>query len=581
AMENWGGITFNESALLFDPLTSSQSTKEGIYNIVAHEVAHQWFGNLVTMAWWDDLWLNEGFANWMASKATDRFNPSWRVWPRANRSKNMAMLADARRTTHPIHQAVSLPSEAVSRFDEISYEKGEAVIRMLEAYLSEDVFGDGIRRYMKAHAYGNSTTDDLWAALEEASGKEVGAIARSWIRQPGFPLVSARLDGDAVRVSQSRFTLNFPEAEPLRWRIPLAYQVGPELRFHLLEGDEVRLPVQSQSAVKVNSGDCGYFRVWHHGELADRLRLGFAELPEADRVSLLADEWALAQSGQAPLQDYFGFVEAAHADESLAVWQQILDAFDQLDGLLLGEPARIPFQQAACRMLKPLGERLGWDERHDESDVQRVLRARVLGTLGRYGDSTVLAEARVRFEAFLHDPVSLPGNLRPTIFGLVGRVATPELYDTLHRLGREAERIEDRSILYAALGRALDPALASRTLAISLTDELDPTLATRLVLQVGAAENRDMTVGFALEHLDALLSKCDTLMKHRFLGHLYEAYADEAKAKELEEIARRVLPEDAWPEVEKSADQVRFQAEAKRRLLHDVESWAIAAAQAG
>lgn len=578
AMENWGGITFNESALLFDPATSSQSTKELIYSIVAHEVAHQWFGNLVTMAWWDDLWLNEGFASWMATKATDRFNPEWRLWPRANRSKNWAMATDARRATHPIYQHVDHPGEAVSRFDEISYEKGEAVIRMIEAYLGEDVFRDGMRRYMKRHAYGNTRTSDLWAALAEASGKAVDAIAQSWILQPGFPLVSAELDrkagGAALKVSQKRFTLRFPEAEPLLWKVPLVYAIDASPRFALLEGADLELPLEAPGAVvKINSGDSGYFRVCHEGELGEHLRRSFAQLPEADRVGLLADQWALAQARLAPLSDYLQMVDAARSDESLAVWQQILDAFDLLDLLLLDHPDRPGFHEAARELLASLAQRLGWEDRAGELDVQALLRGRVLSTLGRYGDSQVIAEARARFERFLSSPASLPGNLRPVVFGLVGRTAGPAQWDELHKLALGAERVEDRGMLYSSLARALDPALARRTLAIALTDEVEPTLAVRTVIHVGAAENRDQATEFTREHLETLQAKCDTLLRTRFVATLYEAFSDDARAAELEAIARTSLPEAALPEVQKAADLIRFHAELKESILPDAQRW--------
>lgn len=576
AMENWGGITFNEGALLFDPASSSQATKEGIFGIIAHEVAHQWFGNLVTMAWWDDLWLNEGFATWMATKATAHFYPEWEPWPRANRSKNWAMDADARSTTHPVYQTVEDVAVAVSRFDEISYDKGEAVIRMLEDYIGETSFREGIRHYMKAHAYGNSTTADLWTALEEASGKPVGAIARSWIEQPGFPLVTADLDpsGSAVVVRQERFTLNDPDAEPLSWRVPLIYAINGESSSVLFDAQETRLPLADIGAtIKLNWGDSGYYRVWHRGELGDRLSKAFPTLPEADRVALLSDSWALALSDRAPIGDYLTLVEATTGDDSLALLQQILGAFDELDVLLLEEPGRAPFHAAARRVLGPLGARLGWDDAEGEPDSWAMLRGRVLATLGRFGDEAVLAEARRRFALFLGSSDSLPGNLRAVVFGVVGRFATTGQYDTLHGLARGAERIEDRGMLYGALAKSRDPVLAARTLAVSLTDEAEPTLATNLVLHVAGGENRDLALAFAKEHLDLLMAKRDTIGRYKFLPTLFESFSEASKADELEAIARRTLPEPAWGEAQKGAERIRFQATLKIKLLPGVARW--------
>ena len=218
AMENWGGITYYESRLLFDPKSSSGETKQNIYEVLAHEVAHMWFGDLVTMAWWDNLWLNEGFASWMGSKCTEHFNPQWEVWlarelprdptRRIGIAKEAAMEGDARSTTHPIQQRIATEAEANSAFDDITYKKGQSFLRMLESYLGEDVFRDGIRRYIAAHEYSNTTTADLWNALSEASNKSVGEIAAGWTEQPGFPVVTVKREADGkIRLSQERFTV--------------------------------------------------------------------------------------------------------------------------------------------------------------------------------------------------------------------------------------------------------------------------------------------------------------------------------------------------------------------------------------
>src|SRR5438067_10162426 len=245
AMENWGGITYYESALLFDPKNSSAETKQNIYEVLAHEMAHQWFGDLVTMAWWDNLWLNEGFASWMGTKCTAHFNPQWEVWLRRSLprdptrrvgiAREQAMEGDSRSTTHPIQQPVATEAEANSAFDDITYKKGQSSLRMLESFVGEDVFRDGIRRYIAAHKYSNSTTADLWNALSEASKKPVGEIAAGWTEQPGFPVVKVNREGDGnIRLTQERFTVNFKNAPPLEWKIPLTYLVVGETTATLL-----------------------------------------------------------------------------------------------------------------------------------------------------------------------------------------------------------------------------------------------------------------------------------------------------------------------------------------------------------
>ncbi|WGS00666.1 M1 family metallopeptidase [Bradyrhizobium sp. ISRA443] len=222
AMENWGGITFFESRLLFDPATNAESARRGIFAIIAHEMAHMWFGDLVTMAWWDNLWLNEGFASWMATKASEQFYPQWQNWLNGYGVKQFAMALDARRTSHPIQQAIADHSEAVTAFDAITYNKGQALIRMLENYLGAQAFRDGIRKYMAVHAYSNSTTADLWQALESAAGKRIAGVAASFTERDGVPLVVAETvcDGTSQRLTlrQERFVIAPADVAPPSWR---------------------------------------------------------------------------------------------------------------------------------------------------------------------------------------------------------------------------------------------------------------------------------------------------------------------------------------------------------------------------
>src|SRR4029077_5256700 len=274
AMENLGGITYYESALLFDPKNSSAETKQNIYEVIAHEVAHMWFGDLVTMAWWDNLWLNEGFASWMGTKCTTHFNPQWEVWlrrsvprdptRRAGIAKEAAMEGDARSTTHPIQQPIATEAEANSAFDDITYKKGQSFLRMLESFLGEDVFREGIRRDMAAHIYSNTPTADYWEPLSEPSGKPVAEIAAGWTQQPGFPIVRVKREqGGSVSLTQERFTVNFRNAPPLKWKIPLTYAVvgeTPAARLMTGKSDNIRNIFQGR-ALKLNVNGAGNYRV--------------------------------------------------------------------------------------------------------------------------------------------------------------------------------------------------------------------------------------------------------------------------------------------------------------------------------
>ena len=286
---------------------------------MAHEMAHQWFGDLVTMAWWDNLWLNEGFATWMAIKAAEQFYPQWQSWLNGDGAKQFAMALDARRTSHPIRSRSPTRARRMIAFDAITYNKGQALIRMLENYLGEAAFRDGIRAYMAAHAYGNTTTADLWRALERAGHKPVTEIAASFTEQDGVPLISAETacNGDAQRLTlrQGRFVVapaRTAALPPRNWQIPVAVGkvgIAPSADVVLLHGS-TEIPAGScGDAVKVNLGDIGYYRVEYGPASMAALAKALPQMSPADRVNFLADGWAMVQAGRAEPSSYLALVE--------------------------------------------------------------------------------------------------------------------------------------------------------------------------------------------------------------------------------------------------------------------------------
>ncbi|MET0249572.1 MAG: M1 family metallopeptidase, partial [Sphingobium sp.] len=265
AMENWGAIFTFERALLVDPRFTSEATKRRIYETVAHEMAHQWFGDLVTMAWWDDLWLNEGFASWMATKVTDKLQPGWEMLLTRVDGREAAMNLDALSTTHPVVQKITTVDQVNQAFDAITYQKGEAVITMLEGYAGEDVWKTGIRAYMKQHAYGNTVTDDLWKAVEGAGAKGLVAIAHDFTSQPGIPLVrvdAAQCKGGntLLTLSQGEFSRDAKDKTPLKWNVPVKAQtLGGEAQRLILQG-KGQMTLPGCGAYVVNAGQTGYYR---------------------------------------------------------------------------------------------------------------------------------------------------------------------------------------------------------------------------------------------------------------------------------------------------------------------------------
>jgi aminopeptidase N len=581
AMENWGGITHDESHLLFDPKTSSAETKQNIYELLAHEIAHQWFGNLVTMAWWDNLWLNEGFASWMGSKCTAHFNPQWEVWLRRNLprdparragiAKEQAMEGDARSTTHPIQQAIVTEAEASSAFDDITYRKGLSFLRMLENYLGEKVFRDGIRRYIAAHAYSNSTTADLWRSLSDASTKPVVEIATGWIEQPGFPVVKVKREGDGkVSLLQERFTVNFKNAPQLEWKIPLTYSILGEAGATLLMSSKsTRLEkIPADRAFKLNANGAGNYRVVYDESSWNLLLGALPKLGVEDRVNLLSDAWALVQANRAPVSLYFDLVEKLPRSTNLAEHEQIINVLDFINRLLDGGSEREKFQRYARSLLRPTLEALGWESKKGEVAAATSLRASLIAALGSLNDQEVVTGCRARFAKYLGDSNLLPPNLRPAIFAVVGRYADEKTWDQLHKLGLETTSIEEKQNYYNALAAATDPALVKKTLFIALTDELPASRAILLVSKVAReSDHPDIAWDFAKANMKALLAKTDAFGANRYPPSLFNFFSEDSRAMELENYARTGLPPESASEVAKAVDEVQFRSEFKKRFI--------------
>ena len=597
AMENWGGITYFESVLLFDPKNSSAGTKQDIYEVIAHEMAHMWFGDLVTMAWWDNLWLNEGFASWMGSKCTAHFNSEWEVWlarklprdptRRTGIAKEAAMEGDARSTTHPIQQRIATEAEANSAFDDITYKKGQSFLRMLESFLGEDVFRDGIRRYINAHKYSNTTTVDLWKALSEASNKSVDEIAAGWTEQPGFPLVNVRREADGkIRLSQERFTVNFKKAPPLLWQIPVTYSVvglpaGASAKVGgtpatLLMTDKTasldNLP--ADRAVKLNVNGAGNYRVEYDASCWQLLLKELPKLGLEDRVNLMSDAWALVQAGRAPISLYFGLVEKLPASTDLAEHDQIIDVLDFINRLLAGTTQEVRFQHYAQSLLRPTLETLGWQPKAGEAPNAGRLRASLISALGFLNDPEIIAGCRERFGRYLADPASLPPDLRAPVLAVVGRYADEKTWNTLHELGLKTTSTEDKQNYYDALAYAVDPKLAKETLDISLTDELPTSRAVFLVSRVARDSGHpDIVWEFAKVNMKALLDKVDAAGANRYAPSLFTFFSEDARANELQKYAKKNLPQTTAPEVVKAVDEIQFRAEFKKRLITQLSEW--------
>jgi aminopeptidase N len=478
AMENWGAITFIDNAMLFDPATSSPQTRETIFLVVAHEMAHQWSGDLVTTAWWNNVWLNEGFATWMENKATDHFNPAWQIWPRQHSDRETAMGQDAMPTTHPIQQVIHDETEADSAFDGISYQKGGQVLRMVEDWIGPDVFRDGMRRYMKAHAYSSATSADFWAAMSAASGRDVAAVAAGFTEQPGVPLVSVArgcAGGEArITLTQDRFTLRDPGAKTETWTIPVTIGApGAATRRVLLGSTPQTLPIAGCDApVKINLGENGYYRTAYDAASLDALGKVLPRLDAVDQANLLGDQYALFGAGRASLASYLDLLAGLKSEDNIAVWMDTLNHLEELNTALRGSPERAAFDAYAIGLIKPEFSRLGWDAKPGESILDTILRPLMIKGLGQFDDAETLATADLRFHAFLADPAALPPALRDAVLGIVGHHADPTTWNALRDLGVKAASTEEKLRYFNAMAGAADPALMERNVIFANSGEI-------------------------------------------------------------------------------------------------------------
>jgi aminopeptidase N len=521
----------------------------------------------------------------MENKATDHFHPEWNIWLQAKSARDRAMRSDALSTTHPIVQPIATPAQADLAFDEITYQKGQAVIRMLEAYLGADAFREGVRRHMRAHAYGNAVTADLWAQLSATSGKPVEAVARSFTDQPGVPLVVAEpgpcRDGKrTISLRQERFALDVPNPTPLAWRVPVCLRaVGgawPETAEILLDGaSSVALGAcGDDSGVTANAEGIGYYRVAYAPTLFAPLAARFAPLDPADQLTLLSDAWTLGEAGRAPLADYLDLTRELPPGADYALWNQVLTTLLYIDELYGDAPGRAAFAGYARSLLAPVAARLGWDAAPEEAPNDAILRQRVLTLLGLLGDPAVVEEARRRFRAFQENPASLQGPVRLAVLRVTAAHADAATYEALRSIARQTAAFVQKQQFYEALAYARDPALARATLTLSLTDEAPPQLRPLLIQGVASNGLRpDLAWGFLVANFDAVAEGLDSGQRNRLPASVASRFTDAGRAVELREFADHYIPADAHAEADKAAAMIELRARVRTEGLPEVDRW--------
>lgn len=582
AMENPGAITYRLTAIAADPERSSTHALKGIFYTAAHELTHMWWGDLVTMAWWNDLWLNESFATFVGYKVTADLMPEWGMWRDFVATLARPFTLDALVSTHPISFEVKNAKQATERFDVITYWKGAGVVRMIEGFLGAEAFRAGVHSYLQRYREANATADDFWRELSAASGRDVAAIATAWIKEPGHPVVhvTARRDGEALRVTlrQARFyadpaAAKRPGAQPQVWPVPLVIKYGTKSgaaeRRDLLATEHSEVTLPGARWVFPNGGASGFYRFTMDDASLQAL---VAELQEAlsphERLLLLDNQWALLKAGVVSIDQYLAVLDGYGSESDRAVISMAADQLSALSVHGVTEEVRPRFERFVAEYYAPQFELLGWEPRPGEAVDERLKRAAVIGALGGVARSnTVRAEARRRLERYLADRSSLDPNLASVVAGVAARDGDADLYERYVERKRSAKTDpeEEQRFLLALTAFEL-PELVQRTLDLALGAEVRAQDRTFLLAGLlGRRASRLMAWAFVRQEWERLVALMDPMLLQgliRALGQL----TPEPAATEVRDFLAPRAREETRETIAQVTEQLAIDTAAYARL---------------
>lgn len=572
AMENWGAIFGFDHYFLLDPQVATLADEVRTYSYIAHEMAHQWVGDLVTMDWWNDLWLNEGFAEWMQYKATDHFHPEWDAWLPGLGEREEALQQDSLTGTHPVITPVADVLQADNEFDSITYAKGMFIVRMLEQYMGESAFRTGIRRYLRAHAYRNAVTEDLWHELDRVAQLPISRIAHDFTLQPGVPLIRVT-SATGLQLQQGRFATD-GLGTPTRWQVPVAVRTREGTTWQGIVSSDAPtdLPRLQAAGTVVNAGQYGYFRTLYAPELIGPLAERFRSLPPVDELGTLLDARALGLAGYEPLPDVLQFAQQIDGTVAPLVRSEVIDILTGIAQLyqgLAGEPA---FKAYARTLLGRMFADVGWDPAGGENAQVAPLRASLIQALGRLDDDAVWQHARELFTDFLQDPRRLRTDLHDAVLAVVAAGADPLVWAQIHRLATSSRSARDRDTYYELLAAARDDGLAQQALALTLTDELDST--SRPVLLNSVAEvHPELAFDFAVLHRDQVNGWVEPGSHDLFATRLLMNSANPAARDRLMAYMEAYVPSADRGPAEAVEAQIAYQIRVRAEQLPQIDAW--------
>lgn len=568
AMENWGAVTYRESTLLIDSEKSSVGNRQWVALVIAHELAHQWFGNLVTMEWWTHLWLNEGFASFIEYLAIDHIFPDWDIWTQFVSSEmGTAYKLDALSNTHPIEVMVGHPAEISEIFDKVSYSKGASILRMLMSYLGERDFQKGLQHYLKRHSYGNAQTEDLWQALEEVSGKPVGKVMKEWISKPGHPVIRVQVteDSEQLKLTQSRFFSSSISKRKTKdntvWNIPIKCQISNvKSQNYMLNVKTMNIPKPKDGEwIKLNGGETSVVRVDYPHEYLKKMEsaIRIGQLSAPDRLGLIRDIFDLAQNGSSPTTLALELAQSYVIEEDYTVWAEVTGHLSHLDSLLAYEPFYGQFKAYGRQIFGGIAKKLGWEKRIGEKHTDTLLRGMVLQRMGSFGDEGTIKYAQELFKKGKIDP-----DLRGVVYSLVAENGGETEFNSLLKMYKDEDNQQEIDRIGRSLGLFKEKTALKKTLEFAISKHVRFQNTLGVITSVwGNPNGRYLAWDFVKDHWK--------LLKERYAGGHYFTrvfgpageFTKVSDAKDIESFVEKNPTPEAKRTIAQALEQIYSNAE--------------------
>jgi len=573
AMENWGAVTYRESQFLVDPKRSSAITKQWSAITIAHELAHQWFGNLVTMEWWTHLWLNESFAAYIEYLAVDHLFPQWDMWTQfAYLDAGSAFSLDSLDNTHSIEVEVHHPDEIDEIFDAISYQKGSSVIRMLAEYLGERHFRAGLRHYLKKHSYQNAQTNDLWKAFEHVSKKPVRKIMNAWTSNAGHPVVTVFDEGKKLRLTQSRFYSSEHSRKGSKnksiWPIPLGVTAlgSNKNTYYIFDKKSVVIPKpKSKKGIKLNPGETGFYHVDYPEHYIANFKAAIKAnaLSPRDRLGIVSNLFALAENGQFSTAEVFNLIDGMKKESDYTVWLELMSSIREFEYLTHGEAYEKKFRRFAQKLFSVIVGKLGWQKKPNEQYTHSMLRGSVLFQYGHFGHKPTVHRALKYFREFIAGKRTIAPDFRGFIYQTVAENGGKQEYEAMLKKYKSEQLNEERNRLARALAAFQQKSLINKTLAFSLSNHVltqefsyifDPLFAnpngTELAWQFMQLHwDKFLTVygqGHTLQRHVQMLEVFSTNKKAKEIAAFFKTHPAPAAERTVRQVLEKIKSNTAW-----------------------------------